>query len=116
MAFNLSHWLLRRRIDAQVRMPGQAMEHRRIANPYHAVSIELGERVCKAAEDLDDHRFLADEAPMLPLAGCTLTKCQCRYMHYSDRRSRRDRRMHQHNPYAHKMNDRRTGTGRRITD
>ena len=45
MAFNLSNWLLRRRIDAQARTSGRAVEYRRISNPYHAVSIEAGAQV-----------------------------------------------------------------------
>jgi hypothetical protein len=110
-----SNWLLRRKIDAHVRQSGQAMEHRRVVNPYHAVSIEPGRKCCKEALELEDRRFLATAAPPLPLRHCEKSSCTCRYVHYSDRRSNEDRRMQPHNPHGHKMNDRRT-EGRRAND
>lgn len=118
MAFNLSNWLLRRRIDAQVRTAGGPVEHRRIGNPYHAVSIEAGPRCCGAAQDAQGKRFLSTAAPKLPLPECTSpSSCQCRYAHHSDRRtSLRDRRVNFANPHAHRMSDRRSGQGRRFTD
>jgi hypothetical protein len=118
MAFNLSNWLLRRRIDAQARDSGRPIEHRRIGNPYHAVSIEPGPRACLAAQKLEGQRFLSTSAPMLPLKGCgTTAACQCRYAHHNDRRnSLRDRRVNFANPHAHRMADRRSSQGRRITD
>ncbi len=116
MPFNLSSWILRRRIDAQVRGSGRPVEHSRIANPYHAVSIESGSKSCAAARELEGRRFLSSSAPMLPVRGCTQVTCQCRYVHYNDRRNSRDRRVNFANPHAHKMGERRTGEGRRISD
>lgn len=117
MAFNISDWLLRRRIDAHVRTSsGRPMEHRRIANPYHAVSIETGTRCCEAAREASDQRFLSTEAPMLPLDGCTQAVCRCRYVHHSDRRAKRDRRVQFPNPHALRNGERRAGGGRRVTD
>jgi hypothetical protein len=117
MAFNISDWLLRRRIDAQVRTSGRPMEHRRIANPYHAVSVEPGLRCCDAARDVAHRRYLSTEAPMLPLEGCTQASCQCRYAHHDDRRTTRDRRVQFPNPHALRgSGERRTSGGRRITD
>ena len=40
---------------------------------------------------LETTRFLAGEAPLLPLPNCTAPHCLCRYAHYEDRRER-DRR------------------------
>jgi len=117
VAFNLSNWLLRRRIDAQVRESGQPVEHRRIGNPYHAVSIEAGSRACLSARRLEGQRFLSTSAPMLPLKDCGTSTCQCRYVHHNDRRnSQRDRRVNFANPHAHTKTDRRAGGGRRIND
>ena len=45
----------------------------------------------KAPPFLETQRFLSNEAPLLPLLGCMCTYCQCRYVHYDDRRER-DRR------------------------
>jgi hypothetical protein len=69
-----------------------------------------------AAREAEGKRFLSAAAPMLPLKGCTATKCQCRYVHHSDRRSVRDRRVNFANPHAHAMTERRSGAGRRIND
>lgn len=117
MGFNITSWLLRQRIDAQARMPGRTMEHSRVVNPFHAVSVEPGQRACKEVRRLEDRRILATAAPRIPLPECTSPgTCKCRYVHYDDRRSRRDRRVLPHNPHAHKMSDRRSGSGRRMSD
>ncbi len=116
MAFNLGNWLLRKRIDAQVRTSGRPMEYRRVVNPYHAVSIEPGPKACAESRKLEGRRFLASSAPQLPIRGCTSSTCQCRYVHHNDRRSPRDRRVNFANPHAHRMSDRREGSGRRMTD
>jgi hypothetical protein len=117
MAFNLANWFLRRKIDAEARESGRPVEHRRISNPYHAVSIEPGPCCCTEARERSGRRYLSTAAPMLPLAGCTSTRCQCRYIHYADRRSNlRDRRVNFANPHAHRMTDRRSGGGRRVND
>ena len=115
MPFSISSWLLRKRIDAHVRHSGRPMEHRRVVNPYHAVSVEPGSKCCKDARMLEGHRFLATAAPEIPLKGCTSASCQCRYVHYNDRRSNRDRRNQAFNPRGHQMAERRT-SGRRNTD
>jgi len=116
MRLNLPGWLLRRRFAAEARGSGRPVEHRRIANPYHAVSIEQGARSCAEARAREGTRFLSSAAPMLPLRGCKQAACQCRYVHHKDRRSQRDRRVNFANPHAHKMTDRRSGGGRRIND
>jgi hypothetical protein len=117
MGFNLGNWFLRKKFDAQVRNSGRPMEHHRVVNPYHAVTIEPCNNPCAESLRRSGERFLAASAPMLPLRGCTSATCQCKYAHYNDRRSARDRRVLTHTPYAHKMSDRRTtGGGRRVTD
>jgi hypothetical protein len=116
VSFNLSDWFQRRKMGAQVRRSGGAVEHRRVGNPFHAVSIEPGTRSCAEARAREGRRYLSTAAPMLPLAGCTNASCQCRYQHHEDRRTNRDRRVNLANPHAHKMADRRTGGGRRLND
>src|SRR5512145_2515685 len=57
-------------------------------DPWHAVSIVGGARACPAVTQLRAKRFLAAEAPRLPLAECTLASiCRCTYRHYADRRA-----------------------------
>ena len=79
--------------------------------PYHSVAIRYREReACSAVKQFptklflsakaspfgETQRFLSREAPLLPLAECTVARCQCHYVHYADRRER-DRR----HAYAH---------------
>ena len=84
---------------------------------FHAVSIRLGSNACTVAKEIQGERFLATEAPLFPLTGCDVSNCQCRFVHYSDRRARDDRR----NPYRGSMGiatgnvkqEQRTGRDRR---
>ncbi|MCL1040372.1 MULTISPECIES: hypothetical protein [Shewanella] len=63
-------------------------------HPYHCVEIVSDEGLCKNAEKLKGKRFLSDDAPPLPLAGCTKADCSCRYRHHEDRRGQtEDRRL-----------------------
>ena len=62
------------------------------SSKYHAVSIKPGAYACSAANDLAGERFLASEAPSLPLPGCDATECDCHFNHHKDRRSGKDRR------------------------
>jgi hypothetical protein len=73
-------------------VPGAAAPRRPI-KPFHSVTIVPGPRACVAAHAQFDQRFLAREAPPLPLKGCECTHCECRYEHYDDRRNG-DRRVH----------------------
>ena len=86
---------------------------------FHGVLIKANsEFVCFAATALQDRRYLSDEAPHLPLAGCTdLQSCKCVYEHLDDRRTGDVRResddglpLRDH-PYNY-----RHGEGRRVTD
>lgn len=116
MSFNLTDWIKRTRIGAQMRTSGRPVEHHRVGNPYHAVSIDTGTKACAESRKLEGRRFLASAAPMLPLPSCKSPVCKCHYLHYNDRRRGQDRRVLPHNPHAHKMNERREGSGRRMSD
>jgi hypothetical protein len=59
---------------------------------YHAVSIKPGAYACSAANDIAGQRFLATEAPNLPLPGCDAAECECHFAHHDDRRTGKDRR------------------------
>ena len=59
---------------------------------YHAVSIKLSGHACKAAQDMTGRRFLSTAAPKLPLPGCDVLDCNCRFIHHKDRRAGKDRR------------------------
>jgi hypothetical protein len=65
-------------------------EPRRLApaRPFQAISIFKGTRACEMARKFSEHRFLAREAPQLPLSGCTMREsCECRYIRHKDRRA-----------------------------
>jgi hypothetical protein len=85
---------------------------------FNAVSIWPGEVSCEAARQMADIRFLCAKAPRLPLPECGVQNCECRYVHFSDRRSGLDRRNPDHYTRAHEagMADRRSNRGRRSTD
>ncbi|MEX0975888.1 MAG: hypothetical protein WDZ50_02185 [Woeseia sp.] len=59
---------------------------------FHAVSIRTGLIACDAARALYGERFLSDAAPLIPLKGCNVDSCQCKFVHHADRRSGEDRR------------------------
>jgi len=53
---------------------------------YHCVEVKTGNYACAAAEQLGEVRFLPNEAPSLPLPGCSAPECACSFVHYDDRR------------------------------
>jgi len=85
---------------------------------YAAVSIQSFGRGCEAATALRGRRFLAGEAPSLPLPECGSERCGCRYFHHVDRRTGNlDRRRagggHEAPASADEQRD---GSGRRAKD
>ena len=64
------------------RRPGKAGPDTR----FHAVSIKFGSTACDAARTLEDQRFLSNAAPRIPLPECNVHDCECRFIHYEDRR------------------------------
>jgi len=118
MAFSLSSWLFRRRVRDEVQLSGRPVQAHRVVNPFHAVTVVPGPMCCEEARKLEGVRLLSQEAPKLPLRGCTCAACACRYAHHEDRRQGSDRRRRDvWNPaVAVQANDRRRDRGRRITD
>jgi hypothetical protein len=56
--------------------------------PFQAISIFRGVVCCPMAKQFSEHRFLARDAPPLPLAGCNMPeRCECRYLKHKDRRT-----------------------------
>lgn len=95
------------------RPPGSAVRHL-----FHGVAVKPSERCkCKAVTALDGKRFLSDEAPSLPLAGCDSPQaCRCVYEHFNDRRTEIRRESDSGFPPKEQPADRRMQTPRRITD
>ncbi len=59
---------------------------------YQAIEIRPCLMACDAAVKLRGHRFLASDAPSLPLPQCDQKECDCRHIYHQDRRSGEDRR------------------------
>jgi len=85
---------------------------------FRAVRIRAGEDCCEAARQFGNMRFLCYKAPRLPLPECTAASCQCRYVHYPDRRTGQDRRRTWDWSREREFFgvNRRSGRGRRATD
>ena len=85
---------------------------------FQALSIYRGVNACAMARKFGEHRFLAREAPALPLQGCTMVHaCECRYLKFKDRRTE-SRRANDFGAATRARNEaeRRGVRGRRKTD
>lgn len=85
---------------------------------WHAVTIVTPGHACDAASSLKGHRFLAREAPRLPLEACPSPEyCRCTYRHFTDRRSG-PRRGSERGELTRipKSGERRSNRGRRASD
>ncbi len=72
---------------------GQINEEMLDTDSWQAVTIRPSLESCAAAIEQRGRRYLATEAPDLPLPGCDVTKCGCRFKNYEDRRDDEDRRL-----------------------
>lgn len=86
---------------------------------WHAVTVVLHDTSCAAATLCRNVRFLAHEAPHLPLPDCPNGgKCRCVYRHFEDRRTnpRRTADMSGALPSETPKTNRRQTRGRRAED
>ena len=83
---------------------------------FHGVSIKAdSECACDAAGKLQGRRFLSDEAPYLPLDGCTdIESCECVYEHFDDRRTDARRQLDDGLPLRDHPNSYRHGRGAKV--
>ena len=99
----------------------QAREERTQRKRLPGVSINAAPHCCQEAKLVEGVRFHPDDAPTLPLPGCSLDVCKCTYVHHSDRRSGtldRRRLTNLKKDYAlfFGREDQREGRGRRASD
>jgi hypothetical protein len=91
VAAGAAYWLVIRRARAPNRPPQQAKtraaQPSRAGGRFGAVQIRARSNVCGAARALEGQRFLAKDAPSLPLADCTAAQCSCSFTKFSDRRT-----------------------------
>jgi hypothetical protein len=81
MAYKSPRWMLAGLFKAKPPPPPPS------TTQYHAVSVIPGNKACAAAYRFSGQRFLARQAPRLPLPTCDARHCECRYKHHKDRRS-----------------------------
>ena len=62
------------------------------AHDFPSVSIKFGSSACQSVKDLTDKRFLADEAPSVPLINCNSANCSCKFVHHEIRREQEEDR------------------------
>jgi len=106
-----SLWLVKRR-RRKAEAPGQPAAAR-----FGAVEIQARQGACEAANRLRGRRYLAKEAPALPLPDCTSPQCSCAFVKLSDRRT--DDRRIEHSGLGASLflaNNRRNRIGRRDSD
>ena len=86
-------WLIYRQgLDRPSTRPSPRIAASRNKAEFHAVSIKPGAYACNEANEVAGERYLADEAPEIPLPGCTSSNCECHFVHHTDRRTGKDRR------------------------
>ncbi len=95
LAAGVGYWLMSRRSPAPARGPQKAKESGKAkepgkakeSSPFGSVEIRTRAGACDAARELVGQRFLAKEAPTLPLAACKSAQCSCSFVKLSDRRT-----------------------------
>ena len=95
-------WIRRDKADSTAKSAARADDNR----AFHAVAIEYSDKACDAAKAMTGRRFLSNAAPRLPLPECDLLECRCRFVHFKDRRTNRDRR----SPFATSSSSGTSGT------
>jgi hypothetical protein len=100
---------------AEVEDPTQTRTQR-APRHWHAVTIAGRATACAAAQACKGKRFLSSEAPRLPLPGCDVQQCGCKYRHFEDRRGEPRRNDEKIADPKRPPTNRRASRGRRATD
>jgi hypothetical protein len=79
---------------AKRRKPVELSPRRKPNHHYRAVAVRHSLLSCQAVNKLDGKRFLATEAPSLPVKGCDIWPCRCRYEYLADRRQEERRSLY----------------------
>lgn len=54
---------------------------------FHCIRIHHSSTICDSVKVLDAGRMLSAEVPVLPLTGCDVAKCQCKFHHHEEWRA-----------------------------
>ena len=88
-------WLLKGKGNTKSSRVKRPMSVQRSGNPhkrYQGASINYGGCACSAVKAIGEKRFLAEQAPHVPLRTCNAERCDCKYDRHTDRRVAEDRR------------------------
>jgi hypothetical protein len=58
----------------------------RATGDYRCVELRYPGNACDAVKRFGAKRFLPGEVPAIPVPGCDVAQCVCRYVHHDDRR------------------------------
>jgi len=84
LAVAACYWLIIRRSRAATPAPSKPTK---AGGRFSAVEIRTRGGACDSARALEGRRFLAKNAPALPLNDCSEAQCSCRFTKLSDRRT-----------------------------
>lgn len=76
---------------------------------WHAVTIVPSSAACFVSQACKRNRYLSADAPRLPLSGCDAGHCDCKYRHFTDRRTAARRWEERGAPAAAPVADNRRG-------
>jgi hypothetical protein len=79
-----AYWLVIRQGRARSSHPTQPTK---AGGRFGAVEIRTRSGACDSARTLEGQRFLAKDAPALPLPACAAAQCSCSFAKLSDRRT-----------------------------
>jgi hypothetical protein len=91
-----AYWLVSRRETARAEAPPRretprsdppAAPRSKLGGRFSAVQIRARSGACRPAQLLQGQRFLAKDAPLLPLPECKAPRCSCTFSKLPDRRS-----------------------------
>lgn len=69
------------------RMANKTTIRKDVKRKYRCVGVRPQLHSCRAVHALENIRFLAEDAPHFPVAGCDSRECRCQYIYFSDRRA-----------------------------
>jgi hypothetical protein len=84
VAAGAAYWLFARRPAVPTANPTPRVKE---GGRFGSVQIRARLGACRAAQLLQGHRFLAKDAPNLPLRECSAARCSCTFSKLPDRRS-----------------------------
>ena len=87
------YWYAMRESERRLKRMLEASEVALAKPSYRCVKIEFGDHACQPVQAFQAKPILVNDAPRLPLVGCNVSQCDCKFTRFDDRRSGEDRRI-----------------------